>query len=326
VISNESGVDHDPTYPIWRDTALDMGFWCGGTERLLCVDVGKAYAYARNAPDVDMVLAVANSTKYGGAGYSGSDLATVSGGNGAAPEIALHEFGHSLGDLADEYWYVGQTYTGPEPPEPNVSKLTAAQMKAAGTKWAKWLGENNPSYDGLVDTYEGARYCQFGIYRPTSNSKMRSLGRPFNLPCAEGLVVQMYKIVRPIDDSTPTSQTLRGYEIVFVDPVDPVGHTLDIQWYLDGSPVPGATKPQLDLRATYLTETRRWTIQFPRLGDLNCDEAVNNFDIDPFVLALTDPAGYAKAFPNCDRLRADCNRDGRVNNFDIDAFAKLLAP
>ncbi len=36
VISNESGVDNDPDQGINRDTALDMGFWCGGTERALC--------------------------------------------------------------------------------------------------------------------------------------------------------------------------------------------------------------------------------------------------------------------------------------------------
>jgi len=60
------------------------------------------------------------------------------------------------------------------------------------------------------------------------------------------------------------------------------------------------------------------------LGDLNCDWAVNNFDIDAFVLALTDPAGYAQKFPNCDRMLADCNGDGVVDNFDIDPFVELL--
>lgn len=59
-------------------------------------------------------------------------------------------------------------------------------------------------------------------------------------------------------------------------------------------------------------------------GDANCDGAVNNFDIDWFVLALIDPAGYAQALPNCDRNSADANEDGAVNNFDIDAFVALL--
>jgi len=59
-------------------------------------------------------------------------------------------------------------------------------------------------------------------------------------------------------------------------------------------------------------------------GDLNCDGKLNNFDIDPFVLALTNPTGYAQKFPDCDRMLADCNGDGAVNNFDIDPFVKLL--
>jgi len=60
------------------------------------------------------------------------------------------------------------------------------------------------------------------------------------------------------------------------------------------------------------------------LGDLNCDGLVNAFDIDPFVLALTNPAAYALAFPACDIALADINGDGVVNAFDIDPFVVLL--
>lgn len=60
------------------------------------------------------------------------------------------------------------------------------------------------------------------------------------------------------------------------------------------------------------------------LGDLNCDGAVNVFDIDPFVLALTDAAAYAAAYPDCDAMRADITGDGAVNVFDIDPFVSLL--
>jgi hypothetical protein len=59
-------------------------------------------------------------------------------------------------------------------------------------------------------------------------------------------------------------------------------------------------------------------------GDLNCDDMVNAFDIDPFVLALTDAAAYGLSFPGCDVLLADINDDGVVNAFDIDPFVELL--
>jgi hypothetical protein len=59
-------------------------------------------------------------------------------------------------------------------------------------------------------------------------------------------------------------------------------------------------------------------------GDLNCDGAVDGFDIDAFVLALADAAGYAAAHPGCDRALADINGDGAVDGFDIDPFVLLL--
>ena len=248
VVSVDSGVDNDPTQGIQRDTALNMGFWCSGIERLLCVSVSLAYSHANNAPDVDLVAAIANSTKYGGAGYISSDLATASGGNGSAAEILLHEFGHALGDLADEYHYGdGATYSGGEVGEPNVSIRTAAQMTAQMTKWFRWVGTVTPGFDGLVDSFEGARYHQFGIYRPTNNSLMRSLGRPFNMPSVEAVVLEIYAIVSPIDAASSTAAVYDGTETLFVTPMQPASHSLDVQWALDGNDISGATGTTLDL-------------------------------------------------------------------------------
>jgi hypothetical protein len=58
--------------------------------------------------------------------------------------------------------------------------------------------------------------------------------------------------------------------------------------------------------------------------DINCDGAVNVFDIDPFVLALVSAEGYAASFPGCDIRTADLNRDGRVDVFDIDHFIECM--
>jgi hypothetical protein len=60
------------------------------------------------------------------------------------------------------------------------------------------------------------------------------------------------------------------------------------------------------------------------LGDLNCDGLINVFDIDPFVLALTNPEAYAAEHPYCNYLLGDINGDGLVNAFDIDPFVQLL--
>jgi hypothetical protein len=60
------------------------------------------------------------------------------------------------------------------------------------------------------------------------------------------------------------------------------------------------------------------------VGDLNCDGNVDFGDINPFVLALTNPAGYAVQFPNCDIRLGDINGDGRVDFGDINPFVRLL--
>ena len=60
------------------------------------------------------------------------------------------------------------------------------------------------------------------------------------------------------------------------------------------------------------------------VGDMNCSGVVDFFDIDGFILAITDPAGYEAAYPDCDIMLADCNGDGIVNFFDIDVFVALI--
>ncbi|MBL8878084.1 MAG: hypothetical protein JNG88_03100 [Phycisphaerales bacterium] len=59
-------------------------------------------------------------------------------------------------------------------------------------------------------------------------------------------------------------------------------------------------------------------------GDMNCDGRVNNFDIDPFVQALSDQDGWLAEHPSCDLMNGDINGDGEVNNFDIDPFVACL--
>ncbi len=291
VISNESGVDHDPTYPIWRDTELDMGFWCGGTERLLCVNVSKALAAANQAPDRDQTLAVANSTKYGGAGYSGQNLGTLAGGNELALELALHEFGHSFADLGDEYWTEDRTYTGSEPSRANLSTYYADTMANLKAKWYLWLDEDN------VWTFEGGNvYYAYGIYRPTDRSKMRVLNRPFEQVNVEQFVFKIYEIVSPIDDATPPG-TYPVSTVFFVEPLQPATHDLGVQWYLDMDPIPGATGTTFDastlglspgtytlkaevvdntelvrdedMRASWMSASEEWTLEFNDSSHLN---------------------------------------------------------
>gem|GEM_PF-2993336 len=304
VISVDSGVDNDPSQGISKNTALGMSFWCAGIERLLCMDTSAAASYAANAPQADQVVGIANSTMYGGAGYSGNDMLTYSGGNGSAMEVARHEFGHSFADLADEYDYGGNsTYTGPELWEANSSIYNATQLTAQQRKWYRWIGT-----DG-VGAFEGSSYNQFGVYRPTNNSKMRSLGRPWEPVNTEQTILNVYKVVNPIDSATAAGSY--GFNTNFsVDPIDPVGHSLNVQWMLNGSPIPSATGLNFNpstlnlsgnhtlgvtvvdntslvrdpaIRSTWMTESRTWQL----LDNVAPAVTSTGFEIDAPKMTMT---------------------------------------
>ncbi|MFI5617007.1 M64 family metallopeptidase [Streptomyces sp. NPDC051567] len=246
-VSPESGVSGDPGPDTVRDTALGSHFWCQEIERLLCVDRPKVDAYVAKAPEADLVVVLANSAKYGGAGYNEPSatlgyegVATASAGHPKSGQVALHETGHSLGKLADEYFYPGvpeyERYSGPEPADSNSSTLTADGMAGQRAKWHRWLGE--PSPDGSpVGAYEGGGYFVSGLYRPTDASLMRVLGKPFNLPGVEAMIAGFYRHARIVTPLTPAARTLRVRDTARVSVprlATPDGRQPEIRWYLDG--------------------------------------------------------------------------------------------
>ncbi|MER5731827.1 M64 family metallopeptidase [Streptomyces sp. NPDC002138] len=246
-VSRQSGVSGDPDPATVRDTALGSYFWCEQIERLLCVDQPKVDGYVAKAPAADLVIVLANSAKYGGAGYNEpsaslgyAGISTASAGHPKSGQVAIHETGHSLGKLADEYFYPGvpeyEHYTGPEPTESNTSTLAAGPMGTQRTKWYRWLGEPSPD-GGAVGTYEGGGYFVSGLYRPTDASIMRVLGKPFNLPGVEAMIAGFYQHAHLVTPLAPTARTLRLWDAAKVsiprltgaDGRQPV-----VRWYLDG--------------------------------------------------------------------------------------------
>ncbi len=63
--------------------------------------------------------------------------------------------------------------------------------------------------------------------------------------------------------------------------------------------------------------------QFP-VGDTDCNGYIDFDDINPFVLAISDPAAYQATYPNCPLSNSDCNYDGFVDFDDINPFVALL--
>jgi hypothetical protein len=241
VVSNESGADQPPN-GIYVDTALDASYWYDGdTERLLYVDVGKANAVrdaalAGSGFTAEMQFVTVNDTKYGG---GGGDYAVFSGGDAWAHEIALHELGHAFADLADEYGGYWWPYLGREPSEVNVTK------SSSGQKWERWLGYDQPDI-GVIGAYEGARYYDRNLYRPSLDSKMRNLGRPFDAVGREKIILEIYALVDPLDDWLGNSEKLIDPEHLYVERID--DDVIEVEWIVNGDTVDGAAGEVFDLR------------------------------------------------------------------------------
>ncbi|MHA3770165.1 M64 family metallopeptidase [Verrucomicrobiota bacterium sgz303538] len=233
LVSQQSGAD-DPSAGVFVNTALNSTYlYDGVTQRLLYVDEVKANAELsagiNGAFTPDMKLVTVNSTQYGG---GGGNYAVYAGGNGLAPEIALHELGHSFAGLADEYGGFAGPYPGGEPVEPDVT------TDPTGKKWSQWLGYFQPGI-GTIGAYEGGKYYDRGIYRPSLNSKMRVLGAPFDAVGREEIILDIYRIVDPLDAWLSNSSPLNNPIKLWVDSIDP--QVIHHQWFVNGTLVPGAT-------------------------------------------------------------------------------------
>jgi hypothetical protein len=233
LISNESGADVPPE-GISRNTALDASYYYDKqNSNALYINKTKADAAMNQAlakapftPAVKMVTV--NDSRYGGCGGS---YAVYSASHAQGPEIALHEMGHAFNQLGDEYGGISSPYAGTEPGQANISK------SSQGEKWSNWIGYDQPGI-GRIGAYEGAGCYDKGLYRPSENSKMRTLGQPFDAVSREKIILDIYNLVRPLDAWLDTSKTLVNPESLWVDVVDP--EVIKVEWFLDGSLIPGA--------------------------------------------------------------------------------------
>ncbi|NUP51382.1 MAG: hypothetical protein HOW97_29320, partial [Catenulispora sp.] len=247
IASPVSGISNDPTDGVAKQTPLGMHFFCHGIDRLLCVNTKAAAAYANLVPGINHVVSIAHTATYGGAGGS---ITTLSGENQYSDGVIVHEMAHTIGGLGDEYQVPYEASTGAEAGDlANVTSRNADYMKANKHKWWRWLGK--PSPDGsTVGAYEGANYYAKGFYRPSEDSEMRTLGKPFNPPSAEALIESFYvsrygkDSIDPIDSvspaPTPGGITDRSKTTLSASLVPLVGQDYTVWWGIGGVAVPGS--------------------------------------------------------------------------------------
>jgi hypothetical protein len=250
VVSNEDGADNGMHgFGVLRDTALAAAYQNANPPglppdyRLLVVNNARAQTVAMSlAPECTKVIVIVNDSKYGG---SGGALPVFSS-NPNACLIALHEFGHSFGGLADEYT-CGDTSALPASLEafPNVTTQQSPEL----IKWHRWIqaGTPLPTPDSGIDAaclglFEGAFFHDRGVYRPRHACRMRSLTSAFCEVCSEAIVHGVYDQVSPIDSASPASpvQLAAGAALTcsIAHPV-PTPNTLQVTWTVDGVVVAG---------------------------------------------------------------------------------------
>ncbi len=134
----------EPTRGIWRSTALSAGFNALGSPRYLLTESNRDLRdIAANAP-YDTLVIMVNHERYGGGGIY-NRYCTFTAHGGFSPYLLLHEFGHSFGGLADEYYTSSTAYNdfypeGTEPVSPNISAATDREK----IKWADLVTADTP--------------------------------------------------------------------------------------------------------------------------------------------------------------------------------------
>ncbi|NIM16112.1 MAG: hypothetical protein GTO45_29265, partial [Candidatus Aminicenantes bacterium] len=253
IASNESGADKPcATPPITRATYLDSSY-CNGVRR--CIWSSNILLVQSTADSATVywsfIVVLVNDTEHGGCASSNITFSST-GTNFTS--IVLHELGHAVGGLGDEYEYgASDTYTGSEPSRPNLT----IQTNRADVKWYDLILATTPiptwnrsdctnaalqppaSWEGIIGTYEGGSYHRCGIYRPVRTCLMRVLGVNFCSVCRR----RIQQVLLPHFSTSNLSITPWGYFLS--PPSHPYWQTPDVWCDNNGNGIQEPDEPSI---------------------------------------------------------------------------------
>lgn len=230
IASVESGVDKPGTCEDGSGSGTDAlvrtpldASYCAGAGVRRCIlgsrEMVRSYlednsSLALDASNVSVYVLV-NDTEHGGCASGG--LAWGSIGNGFENTF-VHELGHSVFDLADEYDYGRDgPFTGSEPSTVNITAQTSdikwSDLILSSTSLPTGTCEADDPDDGgadIVGIFEGAQYRDCGIYRPQYNCKMRENSQIFCSVCRR-------KGIQTLDDYTCGATTFKFTNLLIRD-------------------------------------------------------------------------------------------------------------
>jgi len=174
--SKDSGISI-PHKGLWKDTALGSHFDTFYSDRYLTtLNLFRLHDVLAGIP-YEHIIILANTDNYGGGGIFNSYVLTAAHHRLALP-VVVHEFGHSFGGLADEYYYDDQYeesyHPDAEPWEPNITTRVDFD-----SKWKDMMGK-----DG-VGLFEGGGYQSKGVWRPCEDCRMKTNENPDFCPVCE---------------------------------------------------------------------------------------------------------------------------------------------
>lgn len=231
--SKESGItnpgiatDAYPDQPIeTKETFFGVSF--GKLyQRLLYVTKREIYLdlLATHFPAYDLVIILANTRYFGGAGGTGTAIFSLQENSN---NVGVHEVGHALADLADEYWQ--EPYGLYSREGPNITMDSSETT----VRWKNWL--NFP----LIGLYKhGSQGEAARWYKPASGTcLMEYMDKSYCAVCREAVVESILGLVNQVERVEPDTASLINVDkqVVFkLGLIKPNPNSLEVEWRLNG--------------------------------------------------------------------------------------------
>lgn len=188
--SEDSGVSV-PRLGEWKHTAVNSHFSTFYSDRYLTTSRVKSIHDALAGIPYEHIIILANTEEYGGGGIYNSYTLTTAHHPMFRP-VVVHEFGHSFGGLADEYFYDNDVMTDTYPLDIEPWEQNITTQKKFSSKWEDMLAKGTPIPTPTIESkkypigvYEGGGYSAKGIYRPADDCRMRTNDYPTFCPVCQ---------------------------------------------------------------------------------------------------------------------------------------------